>query len=120
MADLERSSGRLIGLGLAALVLVSGGGGAMAADRAAAGEPSVVPLAACGSYDRLRELLARQFGEQPAATGVAEDGTVMQVFASARAATWTVVSVDAHGIACVVAAGRARQQEALGRIGDPA
>lgn len=77
------------------------------------------PLPMCGPYDQVRNLLAERFDERPTSSGLADDGTVMQVFASAGAESWTALSVGRDGIACVVATGRAWQQEALSRQGEP-
>jgi hypothetical protein len=82
--------------------------------------PGALPAPMCGAYDELRSFLHERFGEQPTSLGLADDGTVMQVFASSSAGTWTVVSVDARGHACVLATGQAWEQEALARQGQPA
>jgi hypothetical protein len=74
----------------------------------------------CGAYAELRSFLNERFGEQPTSLGLTDDGTVMQVFASRTAGTWTMVSVDSRGHACVLATGQAWQQEALARQGQPA
>jgi hypothetical protein len=74
----------------------------------------------CGGYDELRSLLDARFGEHPTSSGLADDGRMMQVFASTEAGTWTMVSVNADGMACVLATGRAWQHEALASQGDPA
>ncbi|MFL5332345.1 MAG: hypothetical protein ACJ8H8_04005 [Geminicoccaceae bacterium] len=66
---------------------------------------------ACGEYRQLRAMLAERFGEEPTSAGLAENGTIMQVFASATAATWTMVKVEATGRACVFAVGRHWEQQ---------
>jgi hypothetical protein len=81
-------------------------------------EPSLAP--SCRSYGELRTLLHERFKEHPTSAGLADDGTVMQVFASAGAATWTIVSVSSGGTACILATGKAWQQEALELQGEPA
>jgi hypothetical protein len=75
---------------------------------------------ACGEYRQLRAMLAERFGEEPTSAGLAENGTIMQVFASATAATWTMVKVDATGRACVFAVGRHWEQQNLVPGGKPA
>ena len=79
-----------------------------------------MPAPTCGSYEELRALLDERFQERPTSSGLADDGTVMQVFASEGAATWTIVSVNVGGTACVLATGSAWQQEALALQGEPA
>jgi hypothetical protein len=74
----------------------------------------------CGRYGELRATLGRQFGEQPASTGLADDGSIMQVFAAPASGTWTIVTVDPDGMACVLAAGKGWQQEILAHQGEPA
>jgi hypothetical protein len=65
-------------------------------------------------------MLNERFEVHPTSSGLADDGTVVQVFASAGAATWTIVSVNAGGTACVLATGRAWQREGLAPQGEPA
>ena len=113
MAVLKTASGKAALLAMATLAW-------LAARPASAEDFGSETMPACGAYDQMRELLAQQYGERPTASGLADDGTVMQVFASARATTWTVVSIDTSGMACVVAAGRGWQHEAAAKLGDPA
>jgi hypothetical protein len=104
---------------LAALLALGLAGLAPAASQAQT-EPPATEAPMCGAYDELRTFLGDRFGERPTSSGLADDGTIMQVFASASAGTWTMVSVDAGGTACVLATGQAWQQEALARLGQPA
>lgn len=83
--------------------------------------PDAAPTAPmCGEYDQLRSFLDEQFDEQPTSSGLADDGSVMQVFASVPDGTWTMVSVDRDGMACVLATGQAWQQDELSGKGEPA
>jgi hypothetical protein len=82
--------------------------------------PAAPDISMCGGYNELRSLLDARFGEHPTSSGLADDGRMMQVFASPAAGTWTMVSIDAKGVACVLATGHAWQQEALASQGDPA
>lgn len=81
-------------------------------------EPAAEPM--CGAYDELRSLLGERFDEQPASSGLADDGTVVQVFAAPADGTWTLVSVDPSGTACVLATGQAWQQDDRPRQDQPA
>jgi len=110
----RRPAAALLALGTLGLLPA----GVVAADPQAA--PGMPPAPTCGSYDQLRAMLHERFEEHPTSSGLADDGTVMQVFASAGAATWTIVSVNAGGTACVLATGRAWQQDALALQGEPA
>jgi hypothetical protein len=103
---------------LAALVAGSSVAGS-AAPPGPAGSP-VPEGRMCGAYDELRTFLGDRFDEHPASSGLADDGTVLQVFASPAAETWTMVSVDVGGLACVLATGQAWQQETLAGLGAPA
>ncbi|MEK0082248.1 hypothetical protein [Benzoatithermus flavus] len=115
---------RIVRRPVAALLALGFAGSAPAASVAQA-DPAAPPAMPgpdapmCGAYDELRSFLNERFGEQPASMGLADDGTVMQVFASSAAGTWTMVSVDSKGHACVLATGQAWQQEALARQGQP-
>jgi hypothetical protein len=68
--------------------------------------PASRGVEACGSYADLRTMLVDRFGERPASSGVAQDGTLIQLFASDSADTWTMVNVAPDGRACVLAVGR--------------
>ena len=117
MADMPR---RTLFATLAILAMVAFGlsGAAAKADRVDGPTPETP---ACGAYEDLRAMLAERFGEHPASAGLAQNGTVMQVFASATAGTWTMVTVQASGMACVFAIGRNwEQQTALPGPGDAA
>lgn len=78
------------------------------------------PQPICGRYGDLRATLGRQFGEQPASTGLADDGSIMQLFAAPASGTWTIVTIDPKGMACVLAAGKGWQQELPVALGEPA
>jgi hypothetical protein len=83
-------------------------------------EPAGPDISMCGGYDELRSLLDARFGEQPTSSGLSDDGRMMQVFASPAQGTWTIVSIGADGMACVLATGHAWQHEALASQGEPA
>ena len=103
---------------LAAMIAGSSVAGSAAPRGLAASSEPGAPM--CGAYDELRTFLDDRFNERPTSSGLADDGTVLQVFASPAAETWTMVSVDVGGLACVLATGQAWQQEALARLGAPA
>jgi hypothetical protein len=103
---------------LAAAIAGSSVAGSAAPPGRAASPAPEAPM--CGVYDELRTFLGDRFDERPTSSGLADDGTVLQVFASPAAETWTMVSVDVGGLACVLATGQAWQQEALAGLGAPA
>lgn len=73
----------------------------------------------CGEYRELRTMLADRFGEAPTSAGLAENGTILEVFASASAETWTLVKVEVSGRACVFAVGRHWEQHEQPSDGNP-
>lgn len=72
---------------------------------------AVLPLAAaangpaaCGPRLHLVQQLANKYGERQVAMGLAANGQVMELFASADQ-EWTLVASRPDGISCIVAAG---------------
>lgn len=53
--------------------------------------------------------IARQLGsgydETPVSLGIQTNGNLLEVFSSPQTGTWTIVSTEPTGLACVVAAG---------------
>ena len=78
-----------LSLGLAGLILVP------AAGRAA---PQ------CAPHDTVAANLATQFGEARRSMGLAQDNTVMELYA-ADSGTWTLTMTLPNGMTCLVAAG---------------
>jgi hypothetical protein len=73
------------------------------------------------SHDAVASELARQFAERPHAMGLAEDATVMELYASDKG-TWTLTVTLPSGMTCLVAAGDNFEslQPAQVAKGDPA
>lgn len=80
-----------LSLGLAGLVLWPGLG------RAQQGQ--------CGPHDTVAAALGQKFGEQTHAMGLAQDNTVMELYASSQTGTWTLTFTLPSGLTCLVAAG---------------
>ena len=59
----------------------------------------------CHDYKVLMAHLGTKFEEAPVSLGIQENGNLLQVFASERNGTWTIVSVTPLGLSCVVATG---------------
>ena len=76
------------------------------APAASAGPPVAGVLIPCHDYDMVRRQLAERYGEAPVSAGVRSTGELVEVFASPRRGTWTIVSSSPAGLACVLAAGK--------------
>ncbi|MDP6567171.1 MAG: hypothetical protein QF578_20245 [Alphaproteobacteria bacterium] len=61
--------------------------------------------AACGERDKILAKLGTDFGEQPAAMGLASNGNIVEVLASDKG-SWTILYTMPDGGACVVATGQ--------------
>jgi hypothetical protein len=89
---------RVLGATGVALVLLLG------ANAARAQSPG---QSACASHEAMSAQLEQRFAEAPVALGLTGGGRmVVQVFASADGATWTVVLTSPEGKSCIAAAGR--------------
>ena len=66
--------------------------------------PTLGRAAQCAPHDTLAVDLAHQFGEQPRSMGLAQDNTVMELYAS-DTGTWTLTVTLPNGMTCLVAAG---------------
>lgn len=74
---------------------------------ASAAAPAVVGVPVpCHDYREIRRQLAERYGEAPVSFGVRSNGELLQVFASPKGGTWTVVSTSPRGLACILAAGK--------------
>ena len=74
---------------------------------AASATPSVVGIPVpCHDYREIRRQLADRYGEAPVSFGMRTNGEALQVFASPQGGTWTIVSTQPGGLACILAAGK--------------
>ena len=72
-----------------------------------AAEPgSPAPRLLCHDYTEVARQLAARYEEAPVSLGLQANGDLLQVFASAKSGTWTIVSTSPSGRACVLAAGQ--------------
>lgn len=55
--------------------------------------------------DLLRQL-ASKFSEKPIAAGIADNGMLLEVYASLKGETWTVAMTLPNGVTCLVASGQ--------------
>ena len=61
----------------------------------------------CAPRDRVIERLASAYGETRQSVGLAQNNTVVEVFASTTSGTWTITVTNARGTTCLVASGQA-------------
>lgn len=59
----------------------------------------------CGKRTDLLKHLASRFSEAPVASGVTENGGMVEVLASNDGATWTLLVTVPGGLTCLLAAG---------------
>ena len=61
--------------------------------------------AQCAPHDKVSAELAARFDEQPNSMGLAQDNTVMELYASGKG-TWTLTATLPNGLTCLIAAGQ--------------
>lgn len=96
-----------LSLGLAATVLLPG---------------TARATAQCAPRDTVAANLATQYGETRRIIGLAQDNTVMELYAAPETGTWTLTVTLPSGVTCLVAAGSSFEATAdtLPAKGDPA
>src|SRR3546814_10287282 len=76
---------------------------------ALASPPEVAAVCPDGTLAMPREVarsqLKHKFGEQPVAHGVTGEGALMQVYASRKTYTWTILMTNGDGRSCVIGVG---------------
>jgi hypothetical protein len=60
----------------------------------------------CAAHDKIADALSKQYGEAAHAMGLAEDDTVMEIYASKDTGTWTLTVTMPNGMTCLVATGK--------------
>lgn len=78
---------------------------AVAAACALAGAARAEVLDGCGPQAEIARSLAEGYDERPVAHGLQQDGTLLEVFATERGETFTVVIAGPTGTGCIVALG---------------
>ncbi len=63
----------------------------------------------CGPRDSVVKALTDKFREAPAATGISDNGSLVEVLASEEGATWSILLTQPDGTSCLVAAGESWQ-----------
>jgi hypothetical protein len=67
---------------------------------------TAAPGPACVKRADLIKHLEAKYHEAPAAVGIADNGALLEVFASKSGETWTVTVTMPNGISCMVATGQ--------------
>lgn len=71
-----------------------------------AGAPAFGQGMPCGKAQDMERILSERYGEQRVSAGLADDGRLLQIYASPTSRSWTAVHTTAQGISCILAAGR--------------
>ncbi len=64
----------------------------------------------CAPHDKVAEALQAQYGEAAHAMGLAQDNTVMELYAAPQTGTWTLTATLPNGLTCLVATGKAFEE----------
>src|SRR5687768_10222694 len=79
---------------------------AMIVAASAPAQAQAQPAPACVKRVDLIKHLSNKYHEAPAAVGLADNGSLLEVFASKSGETWTVTVTMPNGISCMVATGQ--------------
>lgn len=84
--------------------------------------PAFAAAPQCAPHDVVARQLADQFGETRRSIGLAQDNTVMELYAAPATGIWTLTVTLPNGLTCLVAAGSAFEtlSDPLPAKGDPA
>ena len=63
--------------------------------------------ARCLPAEAMRDELAAQYGQAPVGAGLTGTGQLLELWASADGASWTVLVTSVRGVSCVAARGHA-------------
>lgn len=72
-----------------------------------AGSAATAQNGNCAARSVVLEKLAERYGESRQSIGIAPQGRVVEVFASAETGTWTITVTLPDGMTCLVASGEA-------------
>ena len=61
----------------------------------------------CAARELVIERLASAYGETRQSIGLAQNNTMVEVFASTTTGSWTITVTNASGLTCLVASGQA-------------
>jgi hypothetical protein len=74
----------------------------------AAPHPRTATYMPCGKRTDVVKMLRESFGETQIAQGLANTGSVAEVFISSKG-TWTIVATSPNGLSCLIGAGESWQ-----------
>lgn len=74
-----------------------------------AGQQAQAQSGNCADHAQVVERLAERYGESRQSIGLADDNSVVEVFASMDTGSWTITVTRPGGPTCLVAAGQAYQ-----------
>jgi hypothetical protein len=74
----------------------------------------------CGKRADLVRQLGEKYGESRRSLGLAGGRGVVELFASEATGSWTILITSPQGVACLMAAGEAFQDDPIQVVGNPA
>lgn len=74
----------------------------------------------CGKRDAIIKQLEAKYGETRRSIGLQEGRGVVEVYASEKTGSWTILVTDPRGRSCLMAAGEAFQIEQVAEVDTPA
>ena len=60
----------------------------------------------CGARDQIVSHLKTKYDEMPRATGLGDETRMVEIWASPKNGTWTILITQANGTSCIAAAGQ--------------
>jgi len=96
--------------------------GALILGMAAAAPPALAQVMPCGARDTIVASLGEKYGETRRGGGLAGPTAIVEVYASEKTGTWTILRTNTKGLSCVMAVGEGWQMDAnpVTAVGDPA
>ncbi|UXN65149.1 hypothetical protein N8E89_05450 [Phyllobacterium sp. A18/5-2] len=67
-------------------------------------------ILACAKHAEIAEYLKSEFQELQGAYGLVGDKAILELYLSAKGATWTIIVTDVSGKSCILAAGESWEQ----------
>jgi hypothetical protein len=82
--------------------------------------PSAEAQTVCGKRDAIIQQLEAKYGETRRSVGLQQGRGVVEIYASEKTGSWTILVTDPRGRSCLMAAGEAFQIEQVAEIDTPA
>lgn len=79
---------------------------AMVAATAPASAPAIAEEQACGKRAELIGTLTQSYQEKPIATGLSQDGSLVELLSTVDGSTWTILVTLPNGTSCIATAGQ--------------